>query len=105
MATAAAGIVAVSLWWHGRMPWWLNGWTTSIGLAGGLLIGIAVACTLVRHPAARLALTVPIGLFTTVISRSGPDILAIIWAIAVACWWAWHAWALIRTPATVTAGR
>ena len=98
MTAAAAGIVAVSLWWHGGLPWWLNAWTTSIGLAGGLLIGVAVACTLVRHPAARLALTVPVGLFTTVISRSGPDILAIIWAVAVACWWAWHAWALIRTP-------
>jgi hypothetical protein len=98
MTTATAGILTVSLWWHGPLPWWLNGWTTSIGLAGGLLIGVAVACTLVRHPAARLALTLPIGFFTTIISRTGPDILAIIWTIAVACWWAWHAWALIRTP-------
>jgi hypothetical protein len=94
--TAATGIVAVGLWWQGRLPWWLNGWTTSLGLAGGLLLGAATACTLVRHPAARVALTLPIGLFTTIISHSGPDILAIMWAIAVGCWWAWHAWALAR---------
>ena len=105
MATATVGVVAVSLWWHGRLPWWLNDWTTSLGLAGGMLLGIAVACTLVRHPAARLAVAVPIGLFTTIISRSGPDILAVIWAITVACWWAWHAWALIRTPPAAGAPR
>jgi hypothetical protein len=103
MTTATAGILTVSLWWHGPLPWWLNGWTTSIGLAGGLLVGVAVACTLVRHPAARLALTLPIGFFTTIISRTGPDILAINWAVAVACWWTWHAWALIRTPPTQSA--
>ncbi|MET8149107.1 Hsp70 family protein [Actinoplanes sp. NPDC049668] len=97
MTTATAGILAVSLWWHGGLPAWLNDWTTVIGLTGGLLIGTAVACALVRHPAARLALTVPIGVFTTIISRSGPDIPAIIWAIAVAVWWAGHAWALVRT--------
>jgi hypothetical protein len=72
MAAAATGILTVSLWWHGGLPWWLNGWTSSIGLAGGLLIGVAVACALVRHPAGRLALTLPLGFFTTIISRSGP---------------------------------
>jgi hypothetical protein len=98
ITAAAGGILAVSLWWHGGLPWWLNGWTTSIGLAGGLLIGIAAACALTRHPAARLALTLLLGVFTTIISRAGPDILAIIYAITVACWWAWRAWLLIRTP-------
>ncbi|GAA2617384.1 hypothetical protein Adu01nite_47810 [Paractinoplanes durhamensis] len=96
--TAAVGILAVSLWWHGGLPWWLNDWTTSLGLAGGLLIAVAVACTLTRHPAARLALTLGLGFFTTIISRAGPDILAVIYATAVTCWWAWHAWTLIRTP-------
>jgi Hsp70 protein len=97
MITATAGILAVGLWFNGGLPWWLNGWTATIGITGGALIGAAVACTLVRHPGARVALAVPIGFFTAIISRTGPDILAVIWAIAVACWWAWHAWALIRT--------
>jgi hypothetical protein len=98
MITATVGILAVSMWWYGPAPWWLNGWTTGIGLLGGVLIGVAVACTLVRHPVARLALAVPLALFTTIISRTGPDIVAVIWAVAVAAWWIWHGWTLIRTP-------
>jgi hypothetical protein len=98
MAAAATGIVAVSLWWHGGLPWWMNGWVGGVGLAGGLLIGVATACALVRHPAARLTLSLALGLFTTIISRSGPDILAVIYAIAVACWWGRHAWLLLRIP-------
>ena len=100
MITATAGIVTVHLWWSASWPWWLQGWKDGIGLAGGLLIGVAVACTLVRHPAARLALIVPVGFFTTIISRTGPEMLAVIWTLAVACWWAGHAWALLRLPPT-----
>jgi hypothetical protein len=103
MILATAGILAVGLWWHVGMPWWLNGWDSSIGLAGGLLVGVAIAFTLVRHPAARLALIVPIGFFAMILSRKGPGIPAVMWAIAVACWWGWHAWALIRTPPTTAA--
>lgn len=98
MITATAGILAVGLWFNGGLPWWLNGWTATIGVTGGLLIGTAVACTLVRHPVARIALAVPIGFFAAIISRTGPDILAVIWAIAVTGWWGWHVWALICTP-------
>lgn len=95
----AVGVGAVALWWRGDLPWWLDGWATSLRLAGGLL-GIAVACTLVRHPGARAALSVPIGFFTTIVSRTGPDALAIIWALAFACRWTWNAWALTRLPPT-----
>jgi hypothetical protein len=98
MIIAVAGIVAVNLWYTVAWPWWFAGWANGIGLAGGLLIGVAAACTLVRHPGARLALTVPIGFFTVIISRTGPAPLAVIWALAVACWWGVHAWALLRTP-------
>jgi hypothetical protein len=98
MIIAVAGIVAVNLWYTVAWPGQLAGWADGIGLAGGLLIGVAVACTLVRHPGARLALTVPIGFFTVIISRTGPAPLAVIWALAVACWWGVHAWALLRTP-------
>jgi hypothetical protein len=98
MIIAVAGIVAVNLWYTVAWPWWFAGWANGIGLAGGLLIGVAAACTLVRHPGARLALTVPIGFFTVIISRTGPAPLAVIWAIAVACWWGVRAWALLRIP-------
>jgi hypothetical protein len=105
MILATAGILAVGLWWHVGMPWWLNGWDSTIGLAGGLLVGIAIAFTLMKHPVARLALVVPIGFFAMILSRKGPGIPAVMWAIAVACWWGWHAWALIRTPPTSPARR
>ncbi|MEU8606661.1 Hsp70 family protein [Actinoplanes sp. NPDC048791] len=98
MIVAVAGIVAVNLWYTVAWPWYFAGWANGIGLAGGLLIGVAAACTLVRHPGARLALTVPIGFFTVIISRTGPAPLAVIWAIAVACWWGVRAWALLRLP-------
>ncbi|MET8147891.1 Hsp70 family protein [Actinoplanes sp. NPDC049668] len=98
MIIAVAGIVAVNLWYTVAWPWWFAGWANGIGLAGGLLIGVAAACTLVRHPGARLALIVPIGFFTVIISRTGPAPLAVIWALAVACWWGVHAWTLLRIP-------
>ncbi|GAA3913783.1 hypothetical protein Aau02nite_63470 [Amorphoplanes auranticolor] len=98
MITAVAGIVAVNLWYTVAWPWQFAGWANGIGLAGGLLIGVAAACTLVRHPGARLALTVPIGFFTVIISRTGPAPLAVIWALAVACWWGVRAWTLLRIP-------
>lgn len=98
LITATAGIVTVYLWRSFPWPWWLTAWKDGIGLAGGLMIGVAVACALVRHPGARLALTVPIGFFTTIISRTGPEMLAVIWTIAVACWWGARAWALLRMP-------
>jgi hypothetical protein len=98
MIIAVAGIVTVNLWYTVAWPWYLAGWKDGIGLAGGLLIGVAVACTLVRHPGARLALTVPIGFFTVIISRTGPASLSVIWALAVACWWGVRAWTLLRTP-------
>ncbi|MFI7543764.1 Hsp70 family protein [Actinoplanes sp. NPDC049599] len=98
MIIAVAGIVAVNLWYTVAWPWYFAGWSDGIGLAGGLLIGVAAACTLVRHPGARLALTVPVGFFTVIISRTGPAPLATIWALAVACWWGVHVWGLLRTP-------
>ena len=98
MIIAVVGIVAVNLWYTVAWPSNLAGWANGIGLAGGLLISVAAACTLVRHPGARLALTVPIGFFTVIISRTGPAPLAVIWALAVACWWGVRAWALLRIP-------
>lgn len=98
MIIAVVGIVAVHLWYTVAWPWHFAGWADGIGLAGGLLIGVAVACALVRHPGARLALTVPIGFFTVIISRTGPAPLAVIWALAVACWWGVRAWTLLRMP-------
>jgi Ethanolamine utilization protein EutJ (predicted chaperonin) len=96
--TMVVGIVAVALWWHAGLPWWANGWNEVVGYAGGLLIGVGITCALVRHLAARIVLAVLLGFFTLIISRSGPNILAVIYALAVAAWWGQRTWTLARTP-------
>ncbi|MEU4426458.1 Hsp70 family protein [Actinoplanes sp. NPDC024001] len=99
MITAAVGTVAVALWWHAGLPWWANGWNELVGYTGGLLMGVGITCALVRHVAARIVLTVLLGFFTLIISRSGPNILAVIYAFAVAAWFAQRTWTLARaTP-------
>jgi hypothetical protein len=99
--TVTAGTVAVAVWWHTGMPWWLGGWKDLVGYLGGLLIGVAIACTLVRHPAVRVALIVLLGFLALIISKSGPDILAVIYAISVAAWLARRVAALSRTRPAV----
>ncbi|MGK5680200.1 Hsp70 family protein [Actinoplanes sp. URMC 104] len=91
--TATAGIVAVALWWQGSLPAALNGWGGTIGTAGGLLTGIAIACTLVRNPAGRTILAVFTALFTLVLSRSGPETIAVIYALSVAALYGMRTWA------------
>ncbi len=102
VATAAAGTIAVALWWHGGLPWWANSWVDPIGYVGGVLVGVGVACALTRHLVARIALAVLLGLFLLIISRTGPGIPAIIYAVAASAWWASRTWSLARTtPAAV----
>ncbi len=98
MITAAVGILAVSQSWHSGLPGWLNGWTSTIGLAGGVLIGVAIAFTLISNIYAALGLSIILGAFTGIISRDGPDTLSVLYALAVAVWWGWHAWTLARRP-------
>jgi hypothetical protein len=106
MIAAGLGITALTLSWHIGLPWWLNGWGGAVRYAGGLLIGIAVAYTLVSHPAARLALSLPLGFCIMIISQTGPGIPAVLYAVAVAAWWAHRTWRLARTPpTTATTGR
>ncbi|WP_328469091.1 Hsp70 family protein [Actinoplanes sp. NBC_00393] len=104
MITAAVGTVAVALWWHAGLPWWANDWNELVGYTGGLLMGIGITCALVRHPAARIVLAVLLGFFTVIISRSGPNILAVIYALAVAAWFAQRTWTLARTTPTAPSG-
>lgn len=94
---SGVGIFAVSMWWQGHLPAWLNGWQNLLGYGGGLLLGFALACTISRQLLLRGVLTVLLGLFCAIISRSGPDVLAVVYAITVAAWWAYRAWATIRS--------
>ncbi|GIF01594.1 Hsp70 family protein [Paractinoplanes rishiriensis] len=94
---AAAGTLAVTLWWHVGLPWWAGGWGDLVSVIGGLLFTVAIACALVRRLAARLALTVLVGFFIVIITRSGLNIPAIIYAVAVFGWSAQRLWAIART--------
>ncbi|MGX6606176.1 Hsp70 family protein [Micromonosporaceae bacterium Da 78-11] len=93
---AAAGTFAVSGWWQGHMPAWLNGWQSLLGYAGGLLIGVALACAVARHLVMRVVLALLLGFLCMIISRSGPGILAVIYALSIAGWCGYRAWTLFR---------
>ncbi|XVV10920.1 Hsp70 family protein [Actinoplanes sp. CA-131856] len=97
---AAAGIAGVTLRWLGPPNPWFNDWFHPLGAIGGFLVGVAIACALVRHLAARLLLAVLIGFFTLIVSRSGPGIPAVIYALTVAFWYASRAWMVHRRGQT-----
>jgi hypothetical protein len=96
MMAATAGMLAVSAWWHGSLRW-LGGWADVAGPLGGILMTVAVACTVARHLLLRLTLTVLLGFFGAVLSHPGAGILAVIYALAVAMWWAYRTWVMFRT--------
>lgn len=93
----SGGVVAIAIWYHQPLAI-LGSANQSVGWIGGILIGVGVACTLVRPIAARAVLSVLLGFFTFVLSRSGPNILAVIYAIAVTVWCAHRVWAVARRP-------
>jgi hypothetical protein len=83
--TAAAGTAAVTAWWHTGLPAWANGWWgETIGYLGGFLLGVGIACAVTRHPVARIIATLTLSPFLLLISRSGPDIPALLFAVALA---------------------
>lgn len=94
--TVTVGTLAVAMWWHVGLPWWANGWTAAVGYAGALLMVTGIAVALAGHPAARVVLVVPLAFLTLLVPRTGPNVLAIIYAFAVAAWCARQAWALSR---------
>lgn len=104
VATGAFGVVSHALYWHGRLPAWMNGWHDLLGGVGAVLVATAVACALVRHPGIRIGLTVVLSFFLLIIARSGPDIAAVLYSFAVASWWARRAWTVLRLPALALAG-
>lgn len=110
--TASLGILTVSAWWTARFPAWAQGWDNLVGYLGGLLVGAAVAGTVTSHRIARILLTLLLGFLGAILSRSGPGILAVSYALTVPLWWAYRAWNLFRAApttdqatATITGGR
>jgi hypothetical protein len=94
---ATLGALAVALWWQGPIPAWLSGWGGTVGRVGGVLIGVAAACALVRHPIGRVVLGMLLGFVALLLGGSGLDILAVLYALAAATWWGYRTWLLTRT--------
>jgi hypothetical protein len=97
----AVGMVLLATWWIGPIPAALSGWGQTLGRVGGMLIGVGIACALVRHLGLRLVLGVFLAFFGfLVVGAGGTSILAVAYALAVTAWWAYRLWILIRLPAT-----
>ncbi|WP_433304392.1 Hsp70 family protein [Actinoplanes sp. CA-030573] len=99
VVAVSMGIAALSFWWHGGLPAWAAGWSGPCGFCGGLLLGAAIACTLARHLGVRVLLALVLSFFTVIISRSGPSICAVLFAVAVTYWVAQRASLLLRAHA------
>ncbi|MCY1144002.1 Hsp70 family protein [Actinoplanes sp. Pm04-4] len=93
----AAGSAALALSWHGRLSA-LDGWSDLLAAAGALLVAVALACTVTRHAGLRVAVSVLLSLLLLIISRAGPSVPAVVYAVAVAAWWAQRAWTVLRLP-------
>jgi hypothetical protein len=75
-----------------------------VGRFGGLLIGVGIATALVSRWILRAILAMPLGVvMAAIVSWPGTGILAVIYAAAVALWWAGRLWALLRSPVTEAA--
>jgi hypothetical protein len=99
VAFTTVGMVLLAMWWHGPVPAVLSGWIQVLGRAGGMLIGVGIACALVRHLGLRVVLGVFLALFGLIVGR-GTGILAVTYAVAVFVWAAYRLWVLIRPPTT-----
>ena len=102
VALTALGTILLTSWWHGPLPDAVAGWSETIGRAGGVLIGVGVASTLVRHWALRTGLGAFLALIGfLIVGNGGIRIIAVVYTTAVTLWWAYRLFLLRRltTPA------
>jgi hypothetical protein len=100
----AVGMAALVTWWHGPVPAALSGVLGTLGRVGGMLIGVGIACALVRHLGLRLVLGLFLALFGFLMAGAGGvGILAVTYAVTVTAWTAYRLWLLLRTPTTAHA--
>ncbi|MGK5741525.1 Hsp70 family protein [Micromonospora sp. URMC 103] len=76
-------------------------WIDTAGRVGGLLLGIGVVMALVSPLMFRLILAAPLAVITAaIVSQQAAGILGVIYALAVAVWWAARLWTRILRPTT-----
>ncbi|MFG1842911.1 Hsp70 family protein [Micromonospora sp. NPDC049175] len=97
-ATLGMGLIQYSLTadrWPDRILW-----IDIAGRVGGLLLGVAVVMAVVTPLMFRLILAAPLAvIFAAIVSRRAAGVLGVIYAIAVATWWATRLWSRVLRPA------
>ncbi|WP_244235853.1 Hsp70 family protein [Micromonospora inaquosa] len=97
-ATLGMGLIQYSLTadrWPDRILW-----IDIAGRVGGLLLGVAVVMAVVTPLMFRLILAAPLAvIFAAIVSRRAAGMLGVIYAIAVATWWATRLWTRVLRPA------
>ncbi|MGW3807918.1 Hsp70 family protein [Micromonospora sp. NPDC005113] len=75
-------------------------WIDIAGRVGGLLLGVGVVMALVTPLVFRLILAAPLAVITAaIVSRQAAGTLGVIYALAIAVWWAARLWARVIRPA------
>ncbi|MFG3645085.1 Hsp70 family protein [Micromonospora sp. NPDC047762] len=96
-ATLGMGLIQYSLT-ADRWPDWIL-WIEIAGRVGGFLLGVAVVMAVVTPLMFRLILAAPLAvIFAAIVSRRAAGMLGVIYAIAVATWWATRLWSRVLRP-------
>ncbi|MGC4856655.1 Hsp70 family protein [Micromonospora sp. DT4] len=75
-------------------------WIDTAGRVGGFLLGVAVVMAVVTPLVFRLILAAPVSVIcAAVVSSRAAGMLGVIYAIAVAIWWATRLWSRVLRPA------
>lgn len=104
VAAVGMGLVQYSLtadrWPH------LVLWIDIAARVGGLLLGVGVVMALVTPLVFRLILAAPLAVITAaIVSRQAAGLLGVIYALAIAVWWAARLWArVVRSAKAPPAG-
>ncbi|MFJ2081303.1 Hsp70 family protein [Micromonospora chokoriensis] len=100
-ATLGMGLIQYSLTadrWPDRILW-----IDTAGRIGGFLLGVAVVMAVVTPLMFRLILAAPVAVIcAAIVSRRAAGMLGVIYAIAVATWWATRLWSRVLRPAPPT---
>ncbi|WP_244295931.1 Hsp70 family protein [Micromonospora orduensis] len=97
-ATLGMGLIQYSLTadrWPDRILW-----IDTAGRVGGFFLGVAVVMAVVTPLMFRLILAAPVAVIcAAIVSKRAAGMLGVIYAIAVATWWATRLWSRVLRPA------
>jgi hypothetical protein len=69
-----------------------------MGIVGGLLVGVAVACAVVHRFLFRAIAAIPFGLFCAILPPGTGGVLGVMYTLAIAVWLGSRTWDLYRSP-------